>query len=314
MDRMKIYDKIHNRFHNCLWKILILNIIPIKKNILITCSGKGDGMGAQIQAIFSAILYSKINKKTFIYTPLNKVAHNYQNSNSFEKDIENFFGFNSFETKKISYIYKTYNLDNKSIFDYFKILISIKPILIQKQYFHEYADKYPQNYNSIKSYLKQNFFREKQGFKVYGSKDYLNIAYHIRRGDVHKDFLLRFTSDEVIIENIKKLTQFLKTNNIPYKVHIYSQGDEKDFSKISALGILHLNETPFDTIYNMAISDVLFTAKSSFSYVAALLSKGIVIYESFWHSPLPEWYVLSPDLFSQNNFQKEIKTAFAEKH
>jgi len=41
----------------------------------------------------------------------------------------------------------------------------------------------------------------------------------------------------------------------------------------------------------MATADALIISRSSFSYLAALFSKGIVIYYPFWHQPLKEWLI-----------------------
>ena len=39
----------------------------------------------------------------------------------------------------------------------------------------------------------------------------------------------------------------------------------------------------------MATADALIISRSSFSYFAALFSRGIIIYFAFWHHPLKEW-------------------------
>jgi hypothetical protein len=49
----------------------------------------------------------------------------------------------------------------------------------------------------------------------------------------------------------------------------------------------------FDVIQSMALSDYLLMAKSSLSYVGALLSTGVVFYQEFWHPALPHWKRLS---------------------
>ena len=54
------------------------------------------------------------------------------------------------------------------------------------------------------------------------------------------------------------------------------------------------NMDPFTTLRHLTEADLLVTAKSSFSYVAALLNPGLVLYEPFWHGPIPGWIVLYP--------------------
>lgn len=46
-----------------------------------------------------------------------------------------------------------------------------------------------------------------------------------------------------------------------------------------------LNEDPYKTFLKMTMADVLITSKSSFSFNAALLNKGIKICpKNFWHT------------------------------
>jgi hypothetical protein len=75
------------------------------------------------------------------------------------------------------------------------------------------------------------------------------------------------------------------------KIHIYSQGDKKDFNFDNNI-ILHLNENIEDTFTDLVYADLLVIAPSSFSYSAALLSNGIVYYTKSYHTPLPGWSMI----------------------
>jgi hypothetical protein len=49
-------------------------------------------------------------------------------------------------------------------------------------------------------------------------------------------------------------------------------------------------------------------AKSSFSYVAALLSEGVRLYEPFWHRPSDDWVYLGPQTkFSDTKFMNMLR-------
>ena len=52
-----------------------------------------------------------------------------------------------------------------------------------------------------------------------------------------------------------------------------------------------INESIEDTFTSLVLADVLVISKSSYSYIAGILSEGIVYYQPFWHSPLPNWKV-----------------------
>jgi hypothetical protein len=64
-----------------------------------------------------------------------------------------------------------------------------------------------------------------------------------------------------------------------------------------------INGDPIKALEGMCTADVLIMSRSSFSYVAAILSKqGIIIYHPFWHSPLPEWVIAT-----ENNIGSEME-------
>ena len=58
----------------------------------------------------------------------------------------------------------------------------------------------------------------------------------------------------------------------------------------------YINADPVETLRRMATADALILSRSSFSYVAALLSQEcIVIYYPFWHSAMKEWLISGGD-------------------
>jgi hypothetical protein len=48
-------------------------------------------------------------------------------------------------------------------------------------------------------------------------------------------------------------------------------------------------------LFLLAKADVLIMAKSAFSYVAALASRGKIFYEPYWQGPISSWSILPPD-------------------
>jgi hypothetical protein len=104
---------------------------------------------------------------------------------------------------------------------------------------------------------------------------------------------VRMVPLEYHIKVMHKIYNDNLTKNI--KFHIYSQGNIENFQEIVNLTEynieFHLNEFVLDTFNAMIFADVLATSKSSFSYVAALLSNGIIYYTPFWHRPLAHWII-----------------------
>jgi FkbM family methyltransferase len=81
-------------------------------------------------------------------------------------------------------------------------------------------------------------------------------------------------------------------------IHIFSQGDIKDFKMYeNSRTMFHLNESIEETFMFMVDADVLLTAPSSFSYTAGILSDGVVYYIPFWHKKLPNWINMEQDRY-----------------
>ena len=120
------------------------------------------------------------------------------------------------------------------------------------------------------------------------------MAIHIRRGEISKEDSKRYTSNRFVLNIIKRIYAVLNDLRAGPVFHIFSQGNPDEFTDINFNGVvLHLKECPFTAFYHMVSADVLIMAKSSFSYSAALFSKGVIIYLPFWHTPLQNWLVVN---------------------
>lgn len=112
----------------------------------------------------------------------------------------------------------------------------------------------------------------------------LNVAIHIRRGDITpnsnaKDRWMNMAIYTNIIYQIRNLDG----NNAIF--HIYSDGTRKDLAELIDLPniVLHLQEDVFDTFHHMVMADVLVIGKSSFSALAGHLQNKVKIVQS-WSS------------------------------
>jgi hypothetical protein len=122
---------------------------------------------------------------------------------------------------------------------------------------------------------------------------YFNVAIHVRRTNECDTRDGSVVSIQYHINIIHRIYNDNSTKNI--KFHIYSQGKIEDYQEIVNLTQynieFHLNEFVLDTFNAMVFADVLSTTVSSFSYVAGLLSNGIIYYTPFWHRPLSNWVI-----------------------
>jgi len=133
------------------------------------------------------------------------------------------------------------------------------------------------------------------------------IVIHIRRGDVTSHSTDRFVPLDAycwIINLIKGIRPGLH-----FIIHSQSQGWAKDeLRKISRLGCeLKLDASLEEAWTDMICADILFSSKSSFSYVPAIFCKGLVFSPHFWHTSLPKWSSYNhEDIFNDSELEHRI--------
>lgn len=169
----------------------------------------------------------------------------------------------------------------------------------QDQFYHDQYGVMDDIQNKFYSVHKQD-----QEKLIY-DRDTFNVAIHVRRGDIVKQRekndpdLMRFQSNEYFVNALKSAIEYFKgKDNI--QIYIFSQGEKKDYPEFKQFNNLHfcLDMGAQDSFLHMVFADALITSKSSFSYKAALLSKGIKFCpQNFWHGyPDNEsWILLNPE-------------------
>ncbi len=267
-------------------------------NCYITCTGKTDGIGAQVQAVFSTMLFAQEFGITYAHTPFDEIWSDHSN-----KEWEVFFNLSGDEI--------TVNEINKDslnvVYVSQPLFIGFKPnTLYIVEHCHSFVDsnKNAKLYANIKDkFIEKYQSSSKRDYKSFYKEGRLNIAIHARRGDVSKEGVHsdRYTDNlyyKSLLDNISIILDDLK---IKSSIHLYSQGNVEDFHELEGLNVnYHLDECVFTTFNNLVLSDIIIMSKSTFSYSAALLSKSIMIYEPFWHKPLKDWI-----LVDWNNRAKE---------
>jgi hypothetical protein len=148
------------------------------------------------------------------------------------------------------------------------------------------------------------------------------IAIHVRRGDISQTSeargagLSRWVSEEWyagVIENLRKVPDLGDL-----EISVISLGSAEDFPVLSRIaGInLCLNGNSADDLVDLASADVLVTAPSSFSFTAALASRGIVLAPHPWWHEVPDegrWFRLdSAGKFDRDRMQSIVTDRFSE--
>lgn len=234
---------------------------------VVTNPDRDDGFGAQFQTIIYSVIYAESKDLEFVYTPFKKMEHNYDQSPNFLPEKERLINF----------------IDNFAI-NKGKSLICDAGILI-----HWFEHNLISCANSPALRKVKEIFRANKNRNHYFNDENFNIAIHIRRHNPHDNRINGTDTPDYIFLNIINKLRIVYAAKKPL-FHIYSQGNNENFKKFNAPDlILHLNESVEDTFIPLVLADVLVTSRSSFSYVAAILSEGTVYYMPFWHPPLPGW-------------------------
>ena len=266
----------YNGGHPVSWH-LFWNLNENKNKTLFTIVGKSDGFGSQLQACFSLIAYCYYKNYTYIHTPMNRMHHNDEDVENFPTFMNNFINFESkFKTSNQISNYETSILNQ--VKEGFFVHGSLTP-----EYFYN---------THVLNVLKDIYYSNSKPIITTYDNTKINIAIHIRRGDVNPQrYPNRFIPNQIYIDLIKKIDL---SNCL---IHIFSQGTLEDFTNIIESFpenefIFHLNENIQLTFHSMVKADILILSKSSFSYCAALLNENTIIANlitSWWHKPLNHW-------------------------
>lgn len=241
--------------------------------MLCTNDSSGDALGSQYQNIIWSILFTECSDNTFIYTNISSVLGN------FDDKKEHIDAITKFMNIKDNYT----NLNDISSSE--SVTVNKWPI------FYKNIEHNMEYYHSSDSFNKIQNLYFKGKINPFDHA-YINVAVHIRRPAT---FDVRIeganTPHEYYFNCINVINNTITS---PVLFHIYSQGKQEDYNIYNKFNVkYHLNEDVFDTFVALTYADILITSASSFSYIAALLSKGEIIYLPFWHTPRKHWKIIN---------------------
>lgn len=241
--------------------------------MLITNDLRDDGFGAQYQSIIWTILFAEVKGDTFLYSDILRMDNPSDNTENFlQKAVE------------------TMNIKGN-----YPQVESVGGVTI-------YAPKWPYFYKEIERDMERfhdTGSLERIKYLYYKNKtspfsaDVVNVSVHVRRPN-KCDIRVEGTDtpDEYYLACMKLIQEKYKQENKEYLFHIYSTGKEESFQNYKEFPVkFHFDEDTFETFNGMVFADVLILSASSYSYVAALLSNGIIIYKPFWHPPRKHWLI-----------------------
>jgi len=257
----------------------------------VTCPGYRDGVGAQLHARLSTMLYAERLGLCYAHTPFSILAHAPKTDPHWPAKWERFLGLGVGET---------------AAFEIARQLGPPRPVTNPTQIrvaentfwsvpnAHLYANLFPRGYERLTAgWAARYAAAPKDGCVAHYTEGAINVAVHMRRGDVTSERnACRYTADDYIATLLDQVTAVLRGSGVRSVVRMFSQGEEQDFASLRRFDLeFHLEEDLFTTFHSLVQADVLVMAKSCFSCSAALLARGIKIYEPTGHQPLAGWVV-----------------------
>jgi hypothetical protein len=288
-----------------------------------------DGAGSQIQRIISIYMIAKYYNLGYIHSPLYKM--DYQGLNCLENnkednkqlnDYNNLINLPSDTISKIDEVY-TIKMINQDILNHFKNTNKNVILIIT------YGSLVDMNPLIIKPIVNFPWIQTTKN-------NILNVAIHIRRGELFVVDSDRMLPNSYYVECMKALNTVLTKNNIEYKFHLHTEVVSKsvnitpshhgiinritkniklspednhleDFSEFNNIEY-HINEYPVDTFKQLTNSDILIASRSSFSYVSSMIKKkGVVLFHPFWHALSNEWIPVKEASDIYNNEELILK-------
>ena len=296
------------------------NSKAVKPGIALTYANdvQMDGAGAQLQRVYGIYALSRYFKVPYVHSPLKEIG--YQGLAALEKNA----GSPDLQDKynRVFTIPSDIELPANTISRYM-VSPTIGDIerlkteaekenkfyLIRILYPYSITDKNPEIYRCLKPM---------SPFKPVRS-DTFRIAIHVRRGEEFAVDSQRMLPNSYYVSSTMRIVEALKKLGIPFVCELYTEVPSKAFvvtpqshgingrishpvvidPKMNRIGDFDvipnlrkcINLDPIESLKGMATADALIISRSSFSYLAALFSRGIVIYYPFWHQPLKEWLI-----------------------
>jgi hypothetical protein len=237
-------------FRENFFRLTLLRGFGFNVQALLTCRGfTSEGVGSQVLFIMQAMAFARMTGMKYVHTPFVHLAHANRPT-----DWEQHFNLGRDELAAA---------DDWRVIDYalnFRRLHRRFGVTLRETQ-REVARLLP--------VLKERYWRD----RITNSRR-LQICVHVRRGDVSKHHPHMWTPTASIERTISALKAVLTAQGLEHDLTIFSQLGGED---LASLGRLEIDGNPVSASAQMVAADILVSGKSCFSYVAGLLSAGVVL-------------------------------------
>ena len=259
------------------------------RSIKVLALGKNDGAGSQAFTSMSALAFAKAHGVTYVHRPFEMLEH--EPTPAAVAAWENYFNLGEGELSLTSCPSPIVPIEE------FLAAPALwgGDIIVAAEHFLHYCNEDPGAWPGVLPNLRAKY-------KHYASQSASSpalVCVHMRRGDVSAAAKLtskNFTPNAAFAETVAGIQRALEKAGREAIVEIHSQGDAAAFAEFERLGCrLRLDEPAMQSHQRLVNADVLVMSRSSFSYTAALLCRGSVLYDREKYKPLPQWIVRAQD-------------------
>jgi hypothetical protein len=299
--------------------------VPGKSHLAVTYAGDRiqDGAGAQLQRVYGVYALSRALGVPYVHTPIEHIGYhgltaleNDAPTAELLSDVNRVFAIPSdLEVPRAPVVHDQPDADAEAI----AAIRDAPPAggafhLIRICLPYPVTDRDPETYRCVQAISPFPHYRS----------DVFRVAIHVRRGDLHAVDSDRMLPNSYYLSCARQLVKLLRRLGIPFVCELYTEAVTRtfevtpqhhgisgrtaenvtfhpgmdsleDFDAVPNLE-RHVNLDPIESLRRMATADALIMSRSSFSYVAAILSRNsTVICHPFWHGAMQDWLLSESD-------------------
>lgn len=266
----------------------LLGIQPMDK---ITCAGFAlEGPGSQALTVIKAITFCRAFGLTYVHTPFTHILHADRPMQEWVAAWERHFNLGLGEVAKEG--------DHSELVEFASN---------STQLYRLFGEPDPEYLRDVTvPELRRKYYSNKSKRK----NEVLVVWVQVRRGDVTSSrYPPMWTSASFIAETIAMVKEVLDARGLRYKICVFSQGTYDEIKELDTVGTeIFLNGDPIWSMQEAIEADILLMAKSTFSFVSALISDGIKIYEECWYPPMEDWVRRGANgKFDREAFERQLE-------
>lgn len=263
------------------FRIYVRHLLGLRRIDAVTCvalAAEDEGAGSQVLRILTAMEFARTHGLTYLHAPFRMIGHADRPMAEWVAAWDRHLNLGLGEQHLPGGGDHVINFDLLYSFGMFPLLGAAQPVLSE----------------ALIADFRRKYWHDKP-VPGQGSRP-TEICVHLRRGDVNPhDYPDMWADNAAVAETLRIIRARLDGAGRDYRIRIFSEGDAAQFAEFADERTqFHLDADPIWTLQQLAGADILVKAKSCFSYVAGLLSHGIVIGEPFFDDRA-EWLVCSAD-------------------